>query len=74
MKQSCTSAEAERVGRLTVLPVLLSAVLPYAQPDGKALDAFLHSVVEDGVQNDDNTMWAVQHVQVGLTLSALAFA
>ena len=64
VKQRCVSAEAKRVGRLTVLPLLLSAVLPYAQPDGKALEAFLHAIVQQGMQDDESTMWAVKHIQV----------
>lgn len=69
-KQQCVSAEAKRVGRLTVLPLLLSAVLPYAQPDGKSLENFLHAIVQRGMQDDESNMWAVKHIQVHCSLCA----
>jgi len=62
----CTNPEAERVGRLTVLPILLSGVLPYALPDGKALEYVLHSIMQSSKKADSNagSIWAVEHIEV----------
>ena len=63
-KQQCSTAEAQRVGRLTVLPILLSAVLPYANFEGRALEEFLQRLAADGAHGDPSCMWVVQHIQV----------
>ncbi|KAL3158276.1 hypothetical protein ABBQ38_010522 [Trebouxia sp. C0009 RCD-2024] len=71
-KQQCLTAEGQRVGRLTVLPILLSAVLPYAQVEGRALHHFLHSLAADGGGGDAEPIWVVQHIQE--VSAALRFA
>ena len=63
-KQQCSTAEAQRVGRLAVLPILLSAVLPYAKLEGRALEDFLQGLAADGASGEASSMWAVQHIQV----------
>lgn len=67
-KQQCLTAEGQRVGRLTVLPIMLSAVLPYAQSEGSALQHFLHSLATNGACGDAGAMWVVQHIQVPASL------
>ena len=62
--------ETARAGQLTVLPVLLSGVLPYVESDGLALEAFM------GAQGDpqgdpqgegsEQHIWAADHVEVSL--------
>ena len=62
--------EAENVGQLTVLPVLLSGVLPYIEADGLALEAFMAAhgdpSRDDGGPSGDNgdQIWAADHVKV----------
>ena len=63
-KQQCSTAEAQRVGRLTVLPILLSAVLPYAKLEGLALEDFLRRLATELASGEASSMWAVQHIQV----------
>ena len=63
-KQQSSAAEAQRVGRLTVLPILLSAVLPYAKLEGRALEDFLHKLAAVTAHGDPSCMWLVQHIQV----------
>lgn len=64
--------EAETAGQLTVLPVLLSGVLPYVEADGLALEAFMAAQGEPqpGSKGDplgaggDQHIWAADHVEV----------
>ncbi len=71
----CTSTEAKRVGRVTVLPILLSGVLPYGQSDGKILEELLLGLMQ-GTQKADNDpvedIWAVQHLEVSCWGRALS--
>ena len=63
----CASSEGEMVGRMTVLPILLSGVLPYAQPDGRALEVLLCNIMQNNSGGDEegvNGIWAVDHLQV----------
>lgn len=63
----CTSTEAERVGRVTVLPILLSGVLPYGQLDGKILEDLLLGLMQGSKKEDNDaveSIWAVQHLEV----------
>lgn len=63
----CTNSDAERVGRLTVLPILLSGVLPYAQPDGKALEELLLNIMQSSKEADGiavDSVWAVKYTEV----------
>lgn len=62
----CTSTEAKRVGRVTVLPILLSGVLPYGQLDGKMLEDTLLGLMQGSQQEDKDAVespWAVQHLE-----------
>ncbi|DBB17843.1 hypothetical protein WJX82_008236 [Trebouxia sp. C0006] len=62
----CTSTEARRVGRVTVLPILLSGVLPYGQLDGKLLEDLLLGLMQDSKKADKDAVediWAVQHLE-----------
>ena len=61
--------EAARAGQLTVLPVLLSGVLPYVESDGLALEAFM--AAQGDAQGDpqgegSDHIWAADHVEVSL--------
>lgn len=63
----CTSTEAKRVGRVTVLPILLSGVLPYGQLDGKILEHMLLGLMQGSKKEDKDAVediWAVQHLEV----------
>ena len=63
----CTSTEAERVGRVTVLPILLSGVLPYGQSGGKILEELLLGLMQGSKKADKDAVediWAVQHLEV----------
>ncbi len=62
----CTSTEAERVGRVTVLPILLSGVLPYGQLDGKILEQLLLGLMQGSQKADKDAVdiWAMQHLEV----------
>ena len=80
--------EADRAGQLTVLPVLLSGVLPYVEADGLALEAFMAAQGDpQGAKGDpqgphggpqDNAsgqhIWAAEHIEVGLTCIFLFIA
>ncbi|DBA87750.1 hypothetical protein WJX77_004203 [Trebouxia sp. C0004] len=71
----CTSSEAKRVGRVTVLPILLSGVLPWCQLDGKILEDLLLGLMQGNKKEDkdaDETIWAVQHLEE--VLAAVHFA
>lgn len=73
----CKSTEAKKVGRLTVLPVMLSGVLPYAHLDGKALEDLLLSIMQSSPAHDSDAteeLWAVQHLQVSAFLNVLSLA
>lgn len=72
--------EGDRAGQLTVLPVLLSGVLPYVEADGLALEAFMAAQGDpqgakgdplgpQGGPQDDGSgqhIWAAEHIEVGL--------
>ncbi len=63
----CTSTEAKHVGRVTVLPILLSGVLPYGQSDGKILEDLLLGLMQGSQKEDQDAVeniWAVQHLEV----------
>ncbi|KAL0024265.1 hypothetical protein WJX79_000849 [Trebouxia sp. C0005] len=70
-----TSTEAQRVGRVTVLPILLSGVLPYGQSDGKILEDLLLGLMQGSEKADKDAVqdiWAVQHLEE--VLAAVHFA
>lgn len=62
-------------GQVTVLPVLLSGVLPYVAADGLALEAFMAAQGDPqaGSKGDplgaggDQYIWAADHVEVRLS-------
>lgn len=69
-----TSTEAQRVGRVTVLPILLSGVLPYGQSDGKILEDLLLGLMQGSEKADKDAVqdiWAVQHLEVSCCGRAL---
>ena len=69
-----TSTEANRVGRVTVLPILLSGVLPYGQSDGKILEELLLGLMQGSQKADKDAVediWAVQHLEVSCWGTAL---
>lgn len=63
-KHQQSTTEGQRVGRLTVLPIMLSAVLPYAKLEGQAVQDFLCRLAVDGASGEASSMWVVQHIQV----------
>lgn len=63
-KHQQSTKEGQRVGRLTVLPIMLSAVLPYAKLEGQAVHDFLCRLAVDGASGVASSMWVVQHIQV----------
>lgn len=62
--------EAARAGQLTVLPVLLSGVLPYVESDGLALEAFMAAQGDPHGdpqgEGSEQHIWAADHVEVSI--------
>ncbi len=56
------SAEAERAGRLGVLPILLAGVLPAFGPPYEVFAACLQHLLTDTVTGE---AWSLSHQQVG---------
>ena len=57
----CPHPEAQRVGHLTVLPLLLAGVLPHCSATQEALVLYVRLLVAPSSSGD---AWAQHHLQV----------
>ncbi len=58
----CSHPEAQRVGNVTVLPLLLAGVLPHCSASQEALVLYVRLLV---APSSSGVAWAQHHLQVG---------